>query len=96
MVVSLGAAGQFYGVQGMTWRSPTKNGDLAGPPILEGPRDTIVRNGRTLHVYYDGKKVRLVSWQTKKAVYYISNTLTRELDYDRMVAIAASFTKLGK
>jgi LCP family protein required for cell wall assembly len=96
MVVSLGAPGEFYGIQGMTWRSPTSPGDLAGPPILDGPHDTIVRDGRTLHIYYDGKKVRLVSWQTRKAVYYVSNTLTRELGYDQMVAIAASFRKLGK
>jgi hypothetical protein len=96
MVVSLGAPGEFYGIQGMNWRVPTSGGDLAGPPILDGPHDTIVRDGRTLRIYYDGKDVRLVSWQTRKAVYYVSNTLTRELSYDRMVAIAASFTRLGK
>ena len=39
------------------------------------------RDGRKLNVYYDGKKVRLVSWQTKKAVYWVSNTLTRDLSY---------------
>jgi LCP family protein required for cell wall assembly len=96
LVVSLGAPGEFYGIQGMNWRSPTSSDDLAGPPILDGPHDTIVRNGRTLRVYYDGKKVRLVSWQTRRAVYYVSNTLTRELDHDRIVAIAASLTRLGK
>jgi LCP family protein required for cell wall assembly len=96
LVVSLGAPGEFYGIQGMNWRPPTSSDDLAGPPILDGPHDTIVRNGRTLRVYYDGKKVRLVSWQTRRAVYYVSNTLTRELDHDRIVAIAASLTRLGK
>ena len=96
MVVALGSPGEFYGIQGMTWRSPTSEDDLAGPPILDGPHDTITRDGRELRVYYDGKKVRLVAWQTRKAVYYVSNTLTRALDYDRMVAIAASLKKLGK
>jgi LCP family protein required for cell wall assembly len=96
MVVSLGSPGEFYGIQGMTWRTPTDENDLAGPPILDGPHDTITRDGRELLVYYDGKKVRLVAWQTRKAVYYVSNTLTRALSYDRMVAIAASLRRLGK
>ena len=52
--------GEYYGVQGMTWKSPCV-GRPAGPPILDGPHDTLERNGRELHVYYDGKKVRLVS-----------------------------------
>jgi LCP family protein required for cell wall assembly len=95
MVVSLGAPGEFYGIQGMSWRSPTSPTDKPGPPILDGPRDTIVRNGHRLGVYYDGKKVRLVALQTKRGAYYVSNTLTRDLSYDRIVAIAASLTKLG-
>jgi LCP family protein required for cell wall assembly len=95
MVVSLGAPGEFYGIQGMSWKAPTSAKDRPGPPILDGPHDTLERNGRELHVYYDGKKVRLVSWQTDHAVYYVSNTLTRDLTYQRIVAIAASLTRLG-
>jgi LCP family protein required for cell wall assembly len=96
MVVSLGAPGEYYGIQGMRWRSPTSPSDKPGPPILDGPHDTLVRNGHRLSVYYDGKKVRLVAMQTKRGAYYVSNTLTRDLSYDRMVAIAASLTKLGR
>ena len=54
MVVSLGVAGEYYGVQGMTWRKP---------PILDGPHDTVRMNGRKLRVYYDGRRVRLVAWR---------------------------------
>jgi LCP family protein required for cell wall assembly len=86
MVMSLGIAGQYWGVQGMTWTSP---------PLLDGPHDTLIRDGRELEVFYDGKKVRCVAWRTKKAVYYIENTLTRDLPYDKMVATAASLTRLG-
>jgi hypothetical protein len=86
MVVSVGVAGQYYGVQGLTWTDP---------PILDGPHDTLQKDGRELLVYYDGKKVRLVAWHTKKAVYYIENTLTRDLPYARMVATAASLSRLG-
>jgi len=86
MVVSLGAPGEYYGIQGMTWKRP---------PILAGPHDTLVRDGRRLRVYYDGKQVRLVAWRTSRGVYYVSNTLTRELSYDQMVAIARSLKHIG-
>ena len=95
MVVSLGAPGEYYGIQGMTWRSPGTL-ERPGPPILDGPHDTIERDGRKLNVYYDGKKVRLVSWQTRRGVYYIANTLTRDLTFTRITAIARSLKKLGK
>jgi LCP family protein required for cell wall assembly len=96
MVVSLGPPGEFYGIQGMTWRPPASSHSRPGPPILDGAHDTLVRNGRKLGVYYDGKKVRLVDWVTKHGVYWVSNTLTRDLSYERIVAIAASLTHLGK
>ena len=65
-----GIVGEYYGVQGTTWRAP---------PILDDPHDTIVRNGRKLMVYRDGKRVRLVAWRTRKAVYWVANTLTQSL-----------------
>lgn len=86
LVVSLGVAGEYYGIQGTTWRNP---------PILDGPHDTIERDGRTLDVYYDGKDVRLVAWRSERGVYWVSNTLTRDLDYQRMLAIARSLTRIG-
>jgi hypothetical protein len=87
IVVSFGSLPEYYGVQGTTWRYP---------PILDGPHDTLERGGHKLSVYYDGKKVRLVSWRTKNAVYWVSNSLAREISYSRMVAIAGSLTRLGK
>ena len=36
---SRGRLGEYYGVQGMTWKNP---------PILDDPHDTVVRNGRKL------------------------------------------------
>jgi polyisoprenyl-teichoic acid--peptidoglycan teichoic acid transferase len=86
LVISVGAVGQYIGVQGTTWRDP---------PILGGPRETVVEDGRKLDVYYDGKKVRLVAFRAKKAVYWVSNTLTRDVDKPRMLAIAASLKRIG-
>ena len=84
-MLAKGIVGEYYGVQGTTWRYP---------PILDDPHETIVRDGRKLMVYRDGKRVRLVAWRTRKAVYWVSNTLTQSLsaaadDRHRRVAEAA-------
>jgi LCP family protein required for cell wall assembly len=86
LVLAKGIAGEYYGVQGMTWRYP---------PILDDPHETIVRNGRKLMVYRDGKRVRLVAWRTRKAVYWVSNTLTQSLGSQQMIGIASSLKRLG-
>jgi polyisoprenyl-teichoic acid--peptidoglycan teichoic acid transferase len=87
MVVKKGLVGEYYGIQGMTWKDP---------PILDGPHDVEVRNGRRLQVYYDGQRVRLVAWKTKNALYYVHNTLERTLNRRQMLAIAASFRRPGQ
>jgi LCP family protein required for cell wall assembly len=87
MVFAKGIQGEYYGVQAMTWKNP---------PILDGAHDVVERNGRKLLVYYDGKRVRLVAWRTKKAVYYVHNTLLRTIDRRRMIGIAASMRRLGQ
>jgi polyisoprenyl-teichoic acid--peptidoglycan teichoic acid transferase len=86
LVIKKGSVGEYYGVQGMSWRAP---------PILDAPHDTETVNGRKLVIYYDGRRVRLVAWRTKKAVYYVHNTLLRTLSKKQMVAIAASLKRLG-
>ena len=69
-MLAKGVIGEYYGIQGTTWRHP---------PILDDPHQTIVRAGRKLMVYRDGKRIRLVAWRTRKAVYWVSNTLTQSL-----------------
>jgi len=86
LVLAKGIAGEYYGVQGMTWRHP---------PILDDPHETIVRDGRKLLVFRDGKRVRIVAWRTRKAVYWVSNTLTQSLSSDQMIGIASSLKRLG-
>ncbi|MEA2291958.1 MAG: polyisoprenyl-teichoic acid--peptidoglycan teichoic acid transferase [Solirubrobacteraceae bacterium] len=85
LVISKGLAGQYYGVQGMTWKAP---------PILDNPSGTRVVNGRRLQLYKDGSHIHIVSWRTRRAVYWITNTLTQGLSNDQMVAIAASLRRL--
>jgi polyisoprenyl-teichoic acid--peptidoglycan teichoic acid transferase len=79
--------GHYYGVQGTTWRDP---------PILADAHETVVRGGRRLEVYRDGKRTRLVAWHTGRAVYWVANTLTRSLTTEEMLGIAASLRRLGR
>jgi hypothetical protein len=85
-VLAKGVVGEYYGVQGMSWRAP---------PILDDPDETIVRGGRKLMVFRDGKRIRLVAWRTRKAAYWVSNTLTQSLSGQQMLGIAASLKRLG-
>ena len=75
--------GQFYGVQGTTWRNP---------PLLASPSEVRRVRGRRLELYRSGKRLRFVAWRTETAAYWISNTLNLKLDNDEMLALAASLT----
>ena len=87
LVVSEGVIGEYYGIQGTTWRDP---------PILDGPSEVRKVNGRKLELHYDGQRLRLVAWRTRRAVYWISNTLTQSLGKNQMLGIAASLRRLGQ
>ena len=55
--------------------------ELEGPADPRRPgRDTVTRRRPQARLYYDGRRVRLVAWQTKRGVYWVSNTLTRSLE----------------
>jgi polyisoprenyl-teichoic acid--peptidoglycan teichoic acid transferase len=85
LVLSTRRIGEYYGVQGLAWRAP---------PILDDPDRTIRRGNRKFRLYYDGKRLRLVAWRTKRGVYWISNTLTQTIGEDQMIAIASSLKRL--
>lgn len=87
LVLYTGFYGEYYGVQGLTWRHP---------PILDDPDRTRVVNGRKLMLYYDGSHLRLVAWRTAKAVYWVTNTLTMSIPNSRLIAIAGSLKRLGQ
>ena len=85
LVVSKGQVGEYYGIQGMTWKAP---------PILDKPDEVRTVGWRKLRMYYDGRRLRLVAWKTRKAVYWVSNTLSQSLNTRQMLAIAGSLTRL--
>jgi hypothetical protein len=86
IVISTGAPGEYYGVQGMTWRNP---------PGFGHPDRVREVNGRKLELFYDGTRIRMVVWRTPRALYYVTNTLNRRLTNERLVAIAGSLRRLN-
>ncbi len=85
MWLQTGRVGEYYGLQGITWRNP---------PILAGVTERRKIGRRTYELAYDGDRLRLVAWRTRKAVYWISNTLLLTLDEKQMLAIARSVRAL--
>ncbi len=79
MVIKRDKLGEYYGVQGTTWKDP---------PLLEGGFDKVRDGKRTFEVHYDGDRVKLVAWRTSKAVYWVSNTLLQSLNKEQMLSIA--------
>jgi hypothetical protein len=85
IVIDKGPVGQYYGIEGMTWKSP---------PILDNPDQRRTVDGRQLLIYRDGRAIRMVAWRTKRAVYWLSNTLTKDLTNRQMLGIASSLRRL--
>jgi polyisoprenyl-teichoic acid--peptidoglycan teichoic acid transferase len=75
------ANGEYYGLQGTTWKNP---------PILADPTETRKIGGRSYDLYFAGDRLRLVAWRTPKAAYWVSNTLLQTLTKRQMMAIARS------
>ena len=85
IVLYAGENGEYYGVQGTTWKTP---------PILADPDDEVRMRGRTYKRYFNGRRLRLIAWQRPKAVYWVSNTLSQRLTNRQMMDIARSLQRV--
>jgi LCP family protein required for cell wall assembly len=85
MVIKRNLLGEYYGLQGTTWKNP---------PILKGPDEKRKLGGREYEIFKDGDRVRLVAWRTPEAVYWVSNTLLQTLSSKQMLSIARSARRL--
>jgi polyisoprenyl-teichoic acid--peptidoglycan teichoic acid transferase len=85
MTIKRGLVGEYYGLQGTTWKDP---------PILANASEKRKIGRRTYELHYDGDRLRLVAWRTRKAVYWVSNTLLLTLNERQMLAIAKSARRL--
>jgi LCP family protein required for cell wall assembly len=81
MVIKKGFVGEYYGLQGTTFRDA---------PLLQQAHTTRTVHGRKFMIYTDGSRIRLVAWRTGHSVYWISNTLLLSLSNKQMLSIAAS------
>jgi polyisoprenyl-teichoic acid--peptidoglycan teichoic acid transferase len=81
VVVAQGGLGQYYDLEGTTWQHP---------PILNNPSQTIRLGGRTMQVYFEGRRIRVIAWHSGGAVYWLVNTLQNILPNKQMLAIAAA------
>jgi polyisoprenyl-teichoic acid--peptidoglycan teichoic acid transferase len=85
MVLKRGLVGEYYGLQGTTWKDP---------PILANASEKRQIGSRKYELHYDGDRLRMVAWRTRRAVYWVSNTLLLTLNERQMLAIARSARKL--
>jgi LCP family protein required for cell wall assembly len=81
IVIATGKIGEYYGVQGMTWKDP---------PILKSPSNVQKQDGQKYMIFRDGPRVRLIAWRTGGGTYWISNTLSENLSEQQMMDIARS------
>ena len=73
------AAGDYWGVQGMSWPNP---------PILEGATREVTERGRTYQLFFNGTKLHMVAWRQGTGTYWVSNSVLDELSNETMMAIA--------
>ena len=78
--------GSYWGVQETSWTDP---------PILTGENVTRKSGGRTYRLYYDGARLQMVAFEENGAVYWVSNTILRELSNETMLAIAKGLQPLA-
>lgn len=83
VVVANEPLGEYWGVQGTTWRRA---------PILAKGASHVRLKGRDYRVFYDARRIRVVAWQTPRAVYWVSNTLGNALTNTEMLGIARSLS----
>jgi LCP family protein required for cell wall assembly len=86
IVIFTGFIGDYYGVEGTTWKDP---------PILRSPSETRKLGGRKFMLYYNGDRLRMVAWRTPRAVYWVTNTLLQRLSEGEMLGVARSLTRAG-
>jgi polyisoprenyl-teichoic acid--peptidoglycan teichoic acid transferase len=84
MVVFTGFIGEYYGLQGTSWRDP---------PILDHPSEERTIRGRKYLLFYNADRLRMIGWKTERGSYWISNTLLQTLSAKEMLGVARSLVR---
>jgi polyisoprenyl-teichoic acid--peptidoglycan teichoic acid transferase len=79
MVFFTGYIGEYYGLQGTSWKDP---------PILQHESEKRTIRGREYLLFYNGDRLRMVGWKTKRGSYWVSNTLLQSVSAKEMLGVA--------
>lgn len=72
----------YFGIQGLRgWNDP---------PILDAPHEGITMDDRDFNVYWEGDRIRLISWTEDDNTYWISNSILLTLENEQMLGMARS------
>lgn len=72
----------YFGIQGLRgWNDP---------PILEAPHEEMTMDDRDFNVYWEGDRIRLISWTEDDNTYWISNSILLTLENEQMLGMARS------
>jgi LCP family protein required for cell wall assembly len=78
---------EYWQVEESTWNAA---------PILENPTGHIYYHGQKLQIYSTGGAIQMVALPTKRATYWVVNTILNQLSNSTMIAIAESFRPLRR
>jgi LCP family protein required for cell wall assembly len=82
MSLTLEDGTHYFGIQGLRgWNDP---------PILQAPHETMKMDDRDFDVYWEGDRIRLISWTEDDNTYWISNSILLTLDNEQMLGMARS------
>jgi LCP family protein required for cell wall assembly len=79
IVFPVGLLGQYYDVQGTTWRTA---------PGFDSPQQVVSSGGTSYYLWYQGQHLEQVAWYEHGAVYWDHNSLNQAVTNGQMLAIA--------
>ena len=85
-VFSNGQLGQYYDVQGTTWKNA---------PLFAHPTQALRVGARTYELFYSGSHLATIAWHQYGAVYWVHNTLTNAVGNGELLAIAEQTAPVG-
>ena len=87
LTFEVGQTPEFWQIEESTWNAA---------PILENPTGHIYYHGQKLQLYSTGGAIQIVALHTKRATYWVVNTILNQLSNSTMIAIAESFRPLRR
>jgi polyisoprenyl-teichoic acid--peptidoglycan teichoic acid transferase len=83
---AIALVGEFGPGEHYLWTETTWD----APPILDGPSEQRVIDGRPYDLYWEGTRLRMIAFRVGATRVWLTNTLRNDLLNQRMVAMAAS------